>query len=158
MTSPYWAVAQVAQPLLVDTLLTREGFEVYRPKIRIKRRAAPLFPGYIMVRIVVRWYPVRWCPGVVRLLMNGETPAKLADSIVAELRAREHRGFVKLLKEPGAIEPGARVRITMAGNFEGRVGIYQGMSGPQRERVLLEWLGQSVPVILPAGNVEMVAQ
>jgi transcriptional antiterminator RfaH len=153
MSEPYWTVAQVVRPELVCSLLKREGFETYAPKIRIQRRAAPLFPGYLMVRVVVRWYPVRWCPGVLRLLMNGERPARLADHIVAELRTREVRGFIKLIREPGALEIGQRVRV-LTGTFAGRIAIYQGMSGTVRERILLDWLGQSVPVIMPTGNVE----
>lgn len=157
IAAPYWAVAvcMTNREDFVGKLLTRDGFEVYGPRTRVQRRTAALFPGYLMVKVIVRWYPIRWCPGVMRLLMNGDHPAKLADAIIAEIKGREVRGLVKLPKEPGAIETGSRVRIT-TGNFIGKVGIYQGMNGAQRERVLLNWLGQSVPLILPLGNLEAV--
>jgi transcription antitermination factor NusG len=156
--SPYWtvAVAQSNREDLVKTLLTREGFEVYWPRIREQKRAASLFPGYLMVRVVVRWYPIRWCPGVLKLLMAGDSPAKLADHVVNEIKGREVRGFVKLPKPP-RLQEGQPVRVT-TGSFAGHAAIYAGMSGSARERVLLNLLGQSVTVSLPIGNVEAITR
>jgi transcription antitermination factor NusG len=152
---PYWAVAvaQTNREELVQTLLKRDGFDVYRPKIRLShRRSAALFPGYLMVRVVLRWYPIRWCPGVMKLLMNGDKPARLADAVVDEIKGREVKGFVKLPKEP-TLERGQKV-IVVRGMFAGHTAIYEGMSGTQRERVLLDLLGQSVSVVMPSGSVE----
>ena len=155
MSKPYWtvAVAMSQREDLVRQHLDREGFETYVPKVREKKRAAPLFPGYLMVRVVVRWYPIRWCPGVLKLLMHGDHPARLADSVVAEIRGREVRGFVKLPKD--GFENGQSVRV-LRGMFAGHSAIYAGMSGSARERVLLDLLGQSVTVTLPVGNVEAI--
>src|SRR5262245_807851 len=98
VSAPYWAVAQTGREELVKELLKRQGFETYRPRFREGKRVLSLFPGYLIVRVVVRWYPVRWCPGVHRLLMDGDRPAKLADAIVEEIMGREIKGFVKLPK------------------------------------------------------------
>ena len=157
MSEPYWtvAVAMSQREDLVRQHLERDGFEVYVPKIKVAKRPAPLFPGYLMVRVYVRWYPIRWCPGVLRLLMDGERPARLRDHVVNEIRGREVRGFVKLPKVP-TLEKGTKVRV-LTGTFAGHVAIYDGMSGTQRERVLLDLLGQSVPVNMPVGSVEPVA-
>lgn len=157
MTSPFWSVASVVTNRvdLVQDRLKREGIETYAPKIRNGKRVEPLFPGYLLCHVVLRWYPIRWCPGVTRLLMNGEQPAVLPDHVVADIRRQEVRGIVKLPKPPGTIERGQRVRITV-GMFAGHIAVYQGMSGEQRERVLLEWLGRSVAAILPKGSVEAV--
>jgi transcriptional antiterminator RfaH len=151
---PYWtvAVAQSTREAFVQTLLKKEGFEVYWPRIRTENRTAALFPGYLMVRVIVRWYPIRWCPGVLKLLMNGDHPAKLADKVVDEIKGREVKGFVKLPKPP-TLEQGDPVRVTH-GMFAGHRAIYAGMSGPQRERVLLDLLGRSVTVTLPRGTIE----
>jgi transcription antitermination factor NusG len=138
----------------VQTLLKREGFETYWPRIKTGKRIAALFPCYLIVRVAVRWYPVRWCPGVLKLLMAGEKPARLADSVVDEIKGREVRGFVKLPKPPG-LNPGDTV-LVKTGSFAGRVAIYDGMDGPQRERVLLELLGQSVTVKMPIGSLEAI--
>jgi transcriptional antiterminator RfaH len=151
---PYWAVAvvQTSREDVVQTLLKRDGFETYRPRIRAHKRAASLFPGYLMCRVILRWYPIRWCPGVLRVLMSGDRPARLPDNIVNEIRGREVKGFVKLPKEP-SLQNGQLVMVTK-GMFAGRTAIYDGMSGSQRERVLLDLLGQSVAVNMPLGSVE----
>jgi transcription antitermination factor NusG len=154
MSEPYWAIAvtQSNRDDFVQQMLKRQGFESYRPRIKTeKKNIASLFPGYLMVRVIVRWYPIRWCPGVLKLLMAGDQPAKLADHIVTAIQQREVKGFVKLPK----LEPGTPVRIT-SGTFTGFMGIYDGMSGPQRQRVLLDLLGQKVPVTLARGSIELV--
>jgi transcriptional antiterminator RfaH len=160
MSQPFWCCANVItnRSDLVVTLLRREGYEVYAPRIRMpQKRTGMLFPGYVFVRVFTIWSPVRWTPGVTRLLMTTEDrPARVPDAVIAEIRSREVRGFVKLPKPPGALEVGQRVRITN-GMFTGKLAIYQGQSNAERERVLLELLGgQLVPMILPVGSVEAV--
>jgi transcription antitermination factor NusG len=150
----YWAVVQTEtqREHIARTLIMRAGYETYAPRIKTKRGSALLFPTYIFVRIIDRWYDVRWTPGVLRVLMaTDERPARLGDEIVLGFRRREVRGFVKL---PGPKRPrrGQKVRITR-GSFEGHVALYDGMSGPERERVLLALLGQMVTVELPARDV-----
>ena len=154
MIEPYWtvAVAQSSRETTVQAFLAKDGFEVYWPRIKTETRTAALFPGYLMVRVVVRWYPIRWCPGVLKVLMNGDKPARLADAIVDEIKGREVQGFVKL-PQPPTLQNGQSVRVKH-GMFAGHAAIYAGMSGSQRERVLLDLLGQSVTVTLPIGNVE----
>ena len=157
MAEPYWAVA-VAQPnreRFVQSMLAWKGFESYVPRIlTAKGRSAPLFPSYVAVRVTDVWYGLRWSPGVVRVLMNGERPARLEDSVVEEIRQREEGGFVQLPREQG-LERGQKVRV-LHGMFAGRTAIYEGMTGSQREKVLLDILGQVVPVDMPLGYVEAV--
>ena len=54
-----------------------------------ERRSAPerwieklplLFVSYVFVSIEAQWYRARWCPGVIRLIMDGLQPAKVPDS------------------------------------------------------------------------------
>jgi transcription antitermination factor NusG len=63
---------------------------------------------------------------------------------------------VKLPKPP-TLQEGQQVRV-LTGMFAGKTAIYQGMSGSQRERVLLDLLGQSVAVTMPIGSVEPIAE
>jgi transcription antitermination factor NusG len=72
------------------------------------------------------------------------------DNVVELIKAKERGGIVRL-PDPKRLQPGARVRITK-GSFEGHFGIYAGMSGKDRERVLLELLGRKVNVDLAAGS------
>jgi transcriptional antiterminator RfaH len=134
-------------------MLMRQGFETYMPRIRIKTdRIALLFPTYIFCRIVDRWYSARWTIGVTRMLMDGDQPARISEQILEEIRQREVGGFVKLPKQDNRKRPGDKVKI-IRGSFEGHLAIYDGMSGKERERVLLELLGQMVPVELPSRDV-----
>jgi transcription antitermination factor NusG len=151
----YWAVVQVESQCehVVRLLLMRARYETYLPRIRVRSRIASLFPGYLFVRIVDRWYPVIWTVGVVRLLMSGDQPARLPERTMVEIRKREIGGFVKLPSPTNRLRKGQRVRI-VSGSFEGQTALCEGMSGKDRVWVLLNLMGQKVPVELPGRDVE----
>jgi transcriptional antiterminator RfaH len=149
----FWAVAQTEtqREHAVRLLLMRANCETYLPRIRVRNRITPLFPGYLFVRVSQwRWYFVMWTPHVIRLLMAGDQPAQLSEDFVSQIRKREHNGLVRLPIR--RLKKGQKVRI-VRGSFEGQIGLYDGMSGRDRERVLLELLGQVVPVELPAKDI-----
>lgn len=153
----FWSVVQTEtqREHLARVWMMRAGFETYAPRIRInRRRVTLLFPSYIFVRIIDRWYPIKWTPGVQRVLMNGEEPARVGDNIIASIRKREVRGVVRL--PPKTPQRGQRMQITN-GPFRGHVGLHEGMSGPDRQRVLLALLGQKVSVELPTRDVAVLA-
>jgi transcriptional antiterminator RfaH len=141
----YWAIAQThsQRETAAHDHLERQGFHAYLPCIEVKKRRAPLFPGYLFVRIDNAWYPILSTIGVMRLLRNGDQePSRISDLIVRKIREREVRGIVKL---PKRMQPGMQVRI-LRGTFKDFIGIYDGMSGKERERILLELLGRKVPI------------
>jgi transcriptional antiterminator RfaH len=151
----FWAIVQTEtqREHTARLMLMRQGFETYMPRIRINTdRIALLFPTYIFCRIIDRWYSARWTIGVTRMLMDGDQPARISEQILEEIRQREVGGFVKLPKQNNGKRPGDKVKI-IRGSFEGRLAIFDGMSGKERERVLLELLGQLVPVELPSRDV-----
>jgi transcriptional antiterminator RfaH len=155
----YWAVVQTESQRehTVRLLLMRAEYETYMPRTRSKPgKVSLLFPTYVFVRIIDRWYPVRWTAGVSRVIMSGEQPARLEDKIVEAIKRREVRGFVKL-DPPKKLKVGAQVRV-LRGSFEGQIGIYAGMSRQQRERILLDLLGRKTPVEMKIGDfVPMMA-
>jgi transcriptional antiterminator RfaH len=136
----YWTAAQL-QPMrdrLALHCLALAGFEVYQPRLREHRlvRGRPaesaLFPGYAFVSIELQWCAARWCPGVVRLIMDGVQPARVPDTVIKSIRDRERDGVIEL---PGRLfKPGDRVRL-LAGPFRGHLAIYASMSGPERRGV-----------------------
>jgi transcriptional antiterminator RfaH len=168
----YWSVVQVQSRMLHqrhpttrvsvgEHLLAQSGFESYLPRTRTRRNGrsiiAPLFPGYLFVRIVAQWYPIKNTIGVLRLLMNGDEPARLPDQVVTDLRHAEVGGFIRLPK-PAALINGDRVRI-LTGPFRDQVGLYDGQSTRERERILLELLGRKVRIELArTDRIEKVAQ
>jgi transcriptional antiterminator RfaH len=160
-STAYWAVAQLqpSRTALALNLLTQEGFTVYAPKIReqrlIRGRRArvitALFPGYAFVRIALQWHAACWCPGVVRLVMDGLRPARVPETVIKDIRDRERGGFIELpYRGP---ERGDRVKI-LSGPFRGHLAIYAGMSGHERVAILLEILGGQQRVTLLERDVE----
>src|SRR5260370_31603213 len=107
---PYWAAAQL-QPQrdgLALHCLRQAGFETYAPRLQEHRtvhgrkvvRTPLLFPGYLFIWIELQWHTARWAPGVVRLVLNGGTPAGVPDAVISALKAREERGLVELPRPP----------------------------------------------------------
>jgi transcriptional antiterminator RfaH len=156
----YWTVAQLVpnRTSLALHTLTHANFTVYAPKIRERRVIrghktevfSPLFPGYAFVLIALQWHAARWCPGVVRLVMDGLQPAKVPDSVIKEIQDRERNGAIQL---PGcALKHGDRVRI-LAGPFRGHLAIYAGMTTHERVAVLLQILGGQQRVTLSERDI-----
>jgi transcriptional antiterminator RfaH len=157
---PYWCAAQLQRDGLALHCLKLAGFGVYYPRLRVYRRgfgrkiltAPPLFPGYCFVAIELQWHAARWAPGVVRLVMDGVTPARVPDAVIDEIRARETGGLIELPRPP-KFSDGDRVRI-VHGTFSGLVGLYAGMKPRERVEVLLAILGGAQRVTLAADAIE----
>ena len=143
--------------------LLRQGFTAYLPRYLKRRRharrietvAAPLFPRYLFVgidRTSQRWRSVRSTIGVSQLICNGDEPAVVCDSVIAELRRREdEKGFIKLdLRPPFA--PGDKVQV-VGGLFSGCFGLFEGMADRDRVAVLLDLLGRKVRVMMDSTAV-----
>ena len=64
--------------------------------------SAGLFGAYGFVLIEARWYDVRWSPGVASVILGADgRPARVADEVIASLRAREDAGgFIVLERRP----------------------------------------------------------
>jgi transcriptional antiterminator RfaH len=103
----YWACAQLEanRERLAVHCLSLGGFEVYLPRLRVKRatparktsmQAPALFPGYGFVLIELQWHAARWSPGVLRFVLDGDRPARVPDKVIAELKERERNGPVPI--------------------------------------------------------------
>jgi hypothetical protein len=51
----------------------------------------PLFSAYTFLRVVTGWWRARWAPGTCGLVMDGATPAKVPDAVIAEIRSSERK-------------------------------------------------------------------
>jgi transcriptional antiterminator RfaH len=155
----YWAIVQTEpqREHLARMGLMRLRLETYMPRIRIRNRIAPLFPTYVFCRLGERFYPVLWTQGVRQLLMADTKPARLPDEVISELKKRQDRDGLVRLPKPAAQgkTPGSTVRVTR-GPFAGTLGVFEGMSAHERERILLAFLGRQVAVELPAKDSESI--
>ena len=48
-----------------------------------------LFPGYCFVLTELQWHAARWAPGTLGLVMDGITPARMPERVIAESHRRE---------------------------------------------------------------------
>lgn len=161
----FWAAVQFhgSHERLTLHCLGLAGFETWCPRIRERRIirgrrtivTPALFPGYVFVLVTLQWHAIKRTPYVVRLIMHGETPARVPDRVLDELRARERNGVIELPQPPPRLRAGARVRV-VGGPFRGHLGLCAGMAPRERVVVLLSLLGSKTRVTLSAGDVEAV--
>jgi transcriptional antiterminator RfaH len=157
---PYWSVAQTESQRedVAARFLKQNDYETYVPRIVVKTgarsRIVPLFPAYVFVRIIDRWWTIRWTVGVLRVLMADKQPAAINDNVIVAIQKREgENGLVKL----PSLKSGQIVRI-VRGSFADRVGVYDGMDGRDRVRILLDLLGRSVPVSVRASEIRPLVE
>jgi len=158
----YWAVARLEahRERLALHCLDLEGFKTYLPRLREWRRShgrrietrPPLFPGYAFFVVEAQWHAARWSVGVLGLIMDGLRPARVSDSVISEIRARERNGLVELPRRDG-LKAGDQVRV-LVGPLQGCVGLFAEMRPHERVMVLLALLGGQQRVELPKDAVE----
>jgi len=153
----YWCCAQTEpkREAAATHFLGLAGYEVYCPRLRLVRprrgrkivSQPPLFPGYAFLVVEAQWYAARWSAGVIGMIMDGTHPARVADSVIADIRKRERNGLVELAPPPG-FRRGDPVRIT-CGIFAGQLALFEGRRPHQRVAILLAWLGAQRRIDLP---------
>jgi transcriptional antiterminator RfaH len=155
----YWAVARTLprRETVAAERLSDAGFATFAPETKSGRGEAPLFPGYLFVRIVARWRAVDRTVGVIGLIKFGDTPAKCPDREIAKLQSQlDADGLVRLPDrpaQPGRPIPGAQVRI-VHGPFAGFTALYSGMTARDRERVLIDLLGRQTLLELRSSHIQ----
>lgn len=138
--------------------LTRQGFEVFCPRIAETRKSRgqfrsvrqPLFPGYLFVHFnpsETGWRSIKGTRGVSQLVSFAGVPEPVPSTLIDGLRLRCDDESV-LLPEAD-IGPGDRVRVT-AGPFAEFVCTIDSTPKDQRVWVLLEIMGREARVALPA--------
>jgi transcriptional antiterminator RfaH len=134
--------------------LVFQGFTVLAPlilrKVRHARQfkisAAPLFPGYIFVALDIcrdRWSPINGTIGVLGLVRAGNLPLPLPVGLIETLARAQHSAREAGCGETFKIDQTVRL---CDGPFSDVVGRIQCLDAQGRVRVLLEIMGQAVPV------------
>ncbi|MFI5396451.1 MAG: transcription termination/antitermination protein NusG [Candidatus Binatia bacterium] len=162
-SSPQWFVisTKARRERFAQEQLMRRGVDTFLPRIveparlRPKPAVAPLFPGYLFVRIDLdeQYLDVVWTPGVRRFIGFGALPCALDDAVIEFLHARMGREGI-LYRAAPAFREGDVVRITR-GPFEGLIGIIENPGcGRGRVRVLMELLRRQTRVEVPLHIIE----
>jgi transcriptional antiterminator RfaH len=138
--------------------LERRGVAVFLPRILECGRdeIAPLFPGYLFVRIALlaQYYRVVWTPGIRSFVAFGPTPTPVQDSVIGFIAASaDDEGVIRPL---APFKAGDRVQIR-SGPLAGLVAVVQRPCSERgRVQILLDFLRQGATVELPVGLVDRV--
>ena len=119
-------------------------------------RIKPLFPSYLFVIATPLWSGIKNTMGVRTILMNGPSPARLPDNVIASWRIRERGGLVQL-PPPPRFHEGERL-VVMRGTLRHRVVIHSGMSARDRETVLIDMLGSLVKINIATDDLVSEAE
>jgi transcription antitermination factor NusG len=152
-----WIVARTEpkREKVAVNFIQRQGRVSYLPLCRdpISQVIMPLFPSYLFVfNIDGAWHWLQRTFGISHLVMRCGLPDLMADHTLESLRKMERSdGLIPLQR----FLPGDRVNIVDCA-FSGWSGIFQNHV-KDRCSVLLEMLGQSVPVSLKMENLKTAA-
>ena len=137
------------------------GLEVFAPSLRV-RRSRPtgaiwvreaLFPGYFFARFDLGFSAdkVRYTSGVKCLVQFGDRFPSVPDSVLCQIR--ESLNGEEVFEHAGVFAPGDAVEI-LDGPFRGLAAVVRRyLPANHRVQVLLDFLGQSTPVELEAGQL-----
>ena len=156
----FWAAARIRtdQTRRAVWHIERRHFEIYLPMRRTSRRSLrtqPLFPGYLFVAIIDRWHCLLGTYGVIDLIRSGDVPAKVREDEIERMRRQENRDGIIVLPLV-KFQRGERLRVTR-GPLVDRTGIYSGMSGRDRIKILFTMFEREVSIELREHDVASVA-
>lgn len=146
--------------------LERQGYEVYLPLIRDRRRRKgryvetvdAMFPRYLFIHLdqgTDNWSPIRSTFGVSGLVYFGFKPARVSPELIDFLRSRDDQEGCQSLPAP-EFQRGDRVRI-VDGAMAGYEGLFQTRSARERVTILLSFAGTFTQVDLSLHELEPLA-
>ena len=159
----YLVTTKVRQEKLAKENLDRQGYEVYLPMLRVRRKrrdkfvhvVEPMFPRYLFVRLDRKydnWSPIRSTYGVSGIVYFGNIPARISDELITVLRHRDDENGVQEIPEP-EFQVGDTVRIA-EGVMAGYEGIIHAKSSKERILILLDIAGKYAKVDVPMEHIE----
>lgn len=136
--------------------LVRQGFEIFRPRVRSRRRVRrryqivveSMFPRYLFVHLDDTdedWSPIRSTRGVTGLVRMGGVVPVVPEAVIAGLLARADDGNCIDLKPEDGFAPNDRVLIT-EGPLAGLEAVFQCRNSEERVIVLLNLIQVTLPV------------
>jgi transcription antitermination factor NusG len=102
-----------------------------------------LFPGYLFVRPGHRFNKLRSTYGVIDVITRGDKPEYVPKAVMKALRSNADKDGLVTLPRQRKPEKGEAVEIQI-GAWKGFTGLYDGLDGTGRNRVLLSMFGREV--------------
>ena len=145
--------------------LERQGYEVYLPLMRDRRRRKgryvetvdAMFPRYLFIHLDQgndNWAPIRSTFGVSGLVYFGFKPARVSPELVEFLRRRDDESGCQSLPVP-EFNQGDRVRI-VDGAMAGYEGLFHARTSRDRVTILLSFAGTFTQVDLSLHELEPI--
>ncbi len=137
--------------------LERQGYEVFLPMARLRRRRMgrgvtriePLFPRYLFIHLDSRtddWSPIRSTIGVNNLVKFGMYPSAVPAELIELIIDRcDEKGIQEIA--PDEFKKGDGVRV-MEGAMVGLEGVFLAKSSSDRVMVLLDIVGKHTKVVM----------
>jgi transcriptional antiterminator RfaH len=119
----------------------------------VSESVTPLFPCYLfaLFELESNLYRVLHTIGVCGVVCAGSTPSEVDSSIIDQISQRGEGGIIEIPQR--IFNAGERVRLT-DGPMEGFAGIFEHYrSGAKRVALLLNVVGASMKVVVPASSV-----
>lgn len=143
--------------------LGNQGFEVFRPRARVRRRyrgqlkdvVESLFPRYLFVSLddgVDNWMGIRSTRGVKQLVSFNGRPARVPVEIIDQLQ-QEMGEQDSLDLTANRYQPNQKVRI-VEGPFSGYEALFSSTRGEDRVIVLLNIMHQTQQLVFPEQAIE----
>lgn len=138
-----------------------DGVEPWCPRLRFQRSTPrgkvwfteALFPSYLFARfeLAKMHRAVKHTHNVIRIVEFGGTPAPVPDQAIRDLRAG--MGGSDMREVVHGVRVGDSVEVA-EGPMRGLKGVVQGfLSGEERVRILLEFLGRENVAVVPAAKI-----
>ncbi len=139
-----------------ETELLNQGFEVFRPRLRYRRRirqryrvvVESMFPRYLFVHLDDHeedWSPIRSTRGVTGLVRMGGIAPAVPAAVIEALRARADAENCIDLQPADAFAANDRVLIT-EGPLAGFEALFSARNSQERVVVLLNLMKVTLPV------------
>jgi len=163
----YAVYTRPRQEALAEEHLARQGFEVYLPWCRTKRRrrgawadvVEPLFPRYLFLRADLaeqNTAAVRSTRGVVGFVRFGGLPADVPDAFIDQLRARADQETGVHTIAPAEFVKGEAVEV-VDGPLAGVEAVFFARDGAERVVLLYKLFGRDNKVVVPRNQVVSAA-
>jgi transcriptional antiterminator RfaH len=143
--------------------LRHQGYEAWLPKLlrarrharRIDTTSAPLFPGYLFIKLdphAQTWRPINGTFGVRHILCHGEFPRPVERGFVEALKETTDESGVVSLPNAERLKPGQPLRL-LTGPFADSMGTLLRLADKDRVELLLNLLGREVQVLVSRRDV-----
>lgn len=142
----------------IKEILERQGFEVFLPLLKIRKQWSdrkkwveePLFKSYIFIKTnPTDFEKCLMIPGILYQLKSQGQPASISEQDIENIRiSLSYPEHLQVSSE--IFTPGAMVRV-VSGPFSGFKGTIVRQAGKTKLMVMLDQLGKSITLEVPAG-------